>query len=176
MEVRINSKIYVPFTKNRIGILMILVYCSLAIYSLLCSVRFFLEGFDTRLFITLILYICIAINLRNKTGNKEHFEFCYAHIYVSDKIISIKYMQVDRHDGKGARDEIILCDLLKINKLEYSDILNCLKITGEIEYSDTVGYKTKLNEHLLYIENNNADKFLSDVEDTISKKIIYMDR
>lgn len=175
-EFNIRSKTYIlPRRAYYFKIVLNICLVFLAVTGL---IGFVLSGFNFMVFGGMILPFVIVAAYKRRPENQERYEFCLINLHIKDKLLEIIYMNIDRQDGKGMRNETIIIPYNAITTMEYSDQLTCLRICREAASTNNRNLQkgTKQIEHLLYLEKDFEQAVLRELQAASEKSIRYMDR
>lgn len=143
----------------------------------IAGVGMFLTGSTIKgvLFVVLgPLFLCLRGN-NLVSGTK--YKPVGSEIIFEDKGLTIINYQVDREDKKGEHNEIYKIPYVKINSIEYSNSLQCIKIATdqlplEIHWKNSnVSIDTHFNQVYLYLTNESKEDIYHALE-IYTKRII----
>ncbi len=173
----IRSKIFLR-PKRRIYIFKIILNICLIIILIAGVLNILFDGFSFYALGGICIPAIIVQNYKNRPQNKEHYEFCMINLLLHDSYLQITHLDLDKHDGKGLRNETITIDYDKITSLDYSSRLVCFRICGLASLSNTLSSKTEMQnlEYYLYIELELERSIINAIERNTKLIINYMDQ
>ena len=130
-EIVFDTKVYQPTPiKNRV--LIIVLNIALGIVAIISLVSIFFVGINVANISAIIVSMVVVFGTKNKIKSKNEYLDCYGKAELSNGCLKIKYYKYNANGSLIDEFIEIKARLTEIQSLEYSDVLKCLRLTGNI--------------------------------------------
>lgn len=174
-EIVFDTKVYQPTPiKNRI--LIIVLNIALGIVAIISLVSIFLVGINVANISAIIVSIVVVFGTKNKVKSKNEYLDCYGKAELTNGCLIIRYYKYNANGSLIDEFIEIKARLNEIQALEYSDVLKCLRIIGNITIKEQGKNIVYFNEYLLYVEEYRVEYWLSELQKQTNTVVRYVDR
>lgn len=164
----LKSKVYCAPSRGA-HILYVLINISMIIVIICSVISMFLTGPKVGNISGCIVSIVVSILFKKNKLDKGHYEFCIMTISFSDLCIIVNY--------QATTNKQVVIHRNTIETLEYSDVLQCLRVL--CDYQEIIESKTLEKNHselLLYIPTDDNIELLKKIESHSGTVIRFVDR
>lgn len=170
---KIKSKINVTPPK-KVHYFVILLNIALILILVSGIFQIIMDGFKIGTLAYMGLAVAIVSGFKNRSENKEHYEFSVADTYFTPDSIVIRYGQIKQYKGK---DYVVEIPMDSIHTLEFSDQLCCLHLGANVtRYVEDSNKRENGTDHFLYLDQDCKEEVLQLIQQLSGKSICYMDR
>lgn len=174
-EIVFDTKVYQPTPlKNRV--LIIVLNIALGIVAIISLVSIFLVGINVANISAIIVSIVVVFGTKNRLKSENEYLDCYGKAELTNGCLEIKYYKYNANGNLIDEFIEVIVRLNEIQTLEYSDILKCLRLTGNITYKEQSEDIKYVNEHLLYVEAYRVEHWILELQRQTNLVVRYVDR